>query len=292
MAPFDTRLEASMAPHTFTGPRRTTLGATVAIAFVCVALSGVAATASAAPRNDDFADASPLRLGRDVRGNINGATRQRGEPQHANSLATHSVWYRFTAKRRVGVLLGTCSSNFDTVVAVYSGRRVSGLREVDFNNDGCGRGGGSRVSFTARKGKTYRIAVAGFAALGRFKLTVDRIFTPLNDDLVDAVALTPGTSLSASTHSATRELREPAHADNLPHTVWFKLSVPAQTQINLNACNSSYPTLTVYTGSSMGTLTRVATDDNCAVSFTSLPGTTYRIVAENGGSGGSFRIRA
>ena len=278
-----------MAAQSFTASRRI-LG-TATIAFLCIGALAGAATASAAPRNDNFGDAAPLRLGKAVKGTISGATNQRGEPRHANSLATHSVWYRVRAKSRAGVLLGTCSSNFDTVVAVYSGRRLSGLREVDFNNDGCGRsGGGSRVSFTARKGKTYYIAVAGFAASGRFRLTVDRIFTPLNDDLVDAVALTPGSGLSASTHNATRELREPGHAENVPHTVWFKLGLPAGGPVTVNACNGSFPTLTVYTGSTMRALTRFATDDNCSVSFTAAPGTTYRIVAEDGGSGGSFRI--
>lgn len=278
-----------MAQHTFTSPRRIFLGLT-AIAVLCAGSLGSAAAASAAPRNDDFADATALRLGRDVRGNITGATKQRGEPPHAGSLATHSVWYRFSAKRRTGVLLGTCSASFDSVVAVYSGRRLTRLREVDFNNDGCGSGGGgSRVSFTARRGVTYRIAVAGFTAGGRFKLTVDRIFTPLNDDLADAVALTPGSGISASTTSATRELREPGHADNDPHTVWFKVRVATQTDLTLNACNGSYPTLTVYTGSSMTTLRRVATESDCSARFTALPGITYRIVAEDY-SAGSFRI--
>jgi hypothetical protein len=279
-----------MSSETLTSKLRTTIGIATAC-VVCAGLLASAATASAAPRNDSFAHPIALHLGKAVKGSINGATNQRGEPRHANSLATHSVWYSFRAKQRVGVLLGTCSSSFDTVVAVYTGRRLRGLREVDNNNDGCGRtGGGSRVSFTAKKGQTYRIAVAGFAASGRFRLTVDRVFTPLNDDLADAVALTPGSSLSASTHSATRELREPGHAENEPHTVWFKVTLPQATQLNVNACNGSFPTLTVYTGSTMRSLTRVATDDGCSVSFAAAAGTTYRIVAEDGGSGGSFRI--
>jgi len=275
--------------HISQGRRMVVAGFAAAMAS-CALMAG-ASSAAAAPRNDDFADALPLRIGRDVTGNVNGAGRQPGERLHGGSLATHSVWYRFRAKRRVSVLLGTCSSNFDSVVAVYTGRRVSALRAVDFNNDGCGRtGGGSRVSFTARKGRTYRIAVASFTASGRFRLTVDRIFTPLNDDLVDAVALTAGSGISASTRGATRELNEPGHAFNQPHTVWFKLTLPTETPVTVNACNGSFPALTVYTGSSMGRLKRLATDHDCDVSFTALAGTTYRVVAEDGGSGGSFRI--
>ena len=276
------------------GPPRTNLVLAVVVVLISAALLASATSASAAPRNDDFGDAPALRVGKDVKGNVNGASKQRGEPRHADSLATRSVWYRLRSNRQVTVLLGTCSSNFDTVVAVYSGRRLAGLREVDFNGDGCGRtGGGSRVSFTARRGVTYRIAVVGFAASGRFTLTVDRIFTPPNDDFVDAVGLTPGTSLSASTRGATRELREPAHQDNTPHTIWFKLRVTTQTDIHLRACNSSYPSLRVYTGSSVSGLTRVTSvEGGCDLTFTATPGTTYRIVAEDGGSGGSFRLEA
>jgi hypothetical protein len=263
----------------------------LALALITAALLGSAASASAAPRNDDFGDAGTLRLGRDVAGNVNGATKQRGEPRHADSLATRSVWYRFSSKHKVTVLLGTCRSNFDSVIAVYSGRRLRSLREVDFNNDGCGRSGaGSRVSFTARPGVRYRIAVVGFSPSGRFTLTVDRIFTPPNDDFVDAVRISPGTQLSASTRGATRELREPAHDLNAPHTIWFKLTVATPTNVQLSSCNGSDPSLTVYTGSSVSSLTRAADDGGCFVEFTALPGTTYRIVAEDFGSGGGFRL--
>ena len=111
------------APSSF-GPPRTILLA-VAVALMSAVLLGSATSASAAPRNNDFGDAAALRVGKDVKGNINGAAKQRGEPRHADSLATHSVWYRFRSKRKVSVLLGTCSSSFDTVVAVYSGRRLA-----------------------------------------------------------------------------------------------------------------------------------------------------------------------
>jgi hypothetical protein len=226
-----------------------------------------------------------------VNGSINGATNQRGEPRHADSLAKRSVWYRFRSARKVTVLLGTCRSDFDSVIAVYSGRGLASLREVDFNNDGChSTGAGSRVSFTARAGKTYRIAVVGFSPRGRFTLTVDRIFTPPNDDFADAVALTLGSQLSASTRGATRELREPAHSSNRPHTVWFKLTVATQTEVNVRACNGSYPDLKAYTGSSVSQLTSVGTSGGCSIGFTAIPGTTYRIVAEDGGAGGGFRI--
>ena len=163
--------------------------AVVLAVLTSLVLLGTASTAVAVPRNDDFAHARAVRAGTTVKGNVNGATRQRGEPRHANSLAMRSVWYRFRAKRKVTLALGTCRTTFDSVIAVYTGRSLRTLREVEFNNNGCGGGGGSRVTFTAKPGRTYRIAVAGFTASGRFRLAVSSVPVPPNDDFADAARL-------------------------------------------------------------------------------------------------------
>ena len=268
--------------------------APLALLLVCLLSATFAASASAAPGNDDFGDAPALRLGPDVRGSVNGATRQRGEPRHAGSLASRSVWYRFRSRRRVSVLLGTCNATFDTVVAVYSGRRLASLREVDFNNDGCGGGGGSRVSFTARPGRTYRIAVVGFSASGRFTLTVRRIFTPPNDDFVDAASIRLGQTIGGTSRNATRELREPAHEYNEPHTVWFKLSVAAPTSVRVSNCSagSEHGHVTVYTGARVSSLTRVGESGYCDATFAAQPGVVYRIVVEEADGGAGVRLSA
>ena len=255
---------------------------------VCAAFFAVAPSASAAPSNDNFARAKTLRVGQAVTGNINGATSQRGEPRHANSLANRSVWYKLRARTRTTVLLSTCTrTTFDTVVAVYTGRSVGRLRTVEFNNDGCGSR--SRVTFTARPGKTYRIAVAGFTGTGSFRLSATRISVPPNDDFVDAVPMTLGGAITGTTRNATRELGEPGHQVNGSHTVWFRFSVTAPTVVEVSTCGASP---TVYTGRSVSSLTRVApiTGTGCTEQFAAQPGTTYRIVAESGGSGGSYRF--
>lgn len=278
-------------------PRPVALGLAAAVA----ALSMSAATASAAPPNDNFAGAVALRVGSDVRGNIAGATKQRGEPRHGQSLAARSVWYRLRVKRKTTVLLSTCTSNFDTVVAVYSGRRLRALRAVDFNDDGCGPDrAGSRVSFTARRGRTYRIAVAGFRPRGRFTLVVTKVNAPPNDDFVDAVPISLGSTVSATTRNATRELGEPRHdRKDADLTVWFRIAVPSPMRVELNTCGSGFDTvLAVYTGRRVDRLERVASnDDACGLSsrvvFDAVA-RTYRIaVAEFGGhASGGFRLSA
>jgi len=272
------------------GRRFRRAAACVSIMAGVLSAGAAASNAAAAPANDDFAQAATLRVGASAKGAMNGATTQRGEPRHANSIAGHSVWYRLRSKRKVAVGLDTCTSNFDTLLAVYSGRSLRSLKQVEFNNDACGDG--SRVTFTARPGRVYRIAVAGFVSSGKFTLKAKKVDVPPNDDLADAVPLTPGTPTVATTRNATRELQEPAHAAGAAHTVWFRLSVEAAGRIQLDACNGYSPSLTIYTGRRVDALKRVASGYGCSVELDVEAGRTYRIVAENSWTGGSFRLTA
>ena len=73
------------------------------------------------------------------------------------------------ANRKLTVRLSTCGgAAFDSVLAVYRGCSWRTLREIDSNDEGCGtlNAGDSRVTFTAWPGRTYHIAVPGFAARG------------------------------------------------------------------------------------------------------------------------------
>jgi hypothetical protein len=278
------------------------VGRPIAVAGLsCLMVALNAAVATAAPANADFGDARAVRVGTTVAGSVTGATKQRGEPAHGQTLATHSVWYRFTARRKVALGLNTCRASFDTVVAVYTGRSVGNLRVVDFNNDGCGSGrGGSRVTFTARRGRTYRIAVAGFSAAGGFRMLVRSVRTPPNDDFLDAAPIRLGTSVSGTTANSTRELGEPRHdGKSADQTVWFRLRVDTATTVGLNTCEHAFDTvLAVYTGRSVDRLTRVVSnDDACGlgsrVEFAAAPGVTYRIaLAEYAGGSGSYRLQA
>jgi hypothetical protein len=258
------------------------LGRTAAVAFLLgtllATLAVSAPAAMAAPKNDSFARAATLRVGKTLNGNINGATKQSGEPRHAGSLANHTVWYRLRVSSKQAVLVSTCTASFDTIVAVYTGRSVRNLREIEFNNDGCGDG--SRVTFTARRGKTYRIAVAGFVDRGTFKVSAKRISVPPNDDFADGVRIAVGESLTGTTRNGTRELREPGSG---AHTVWHRVRVDTAGNVELNACNNGYAAITVYTGRAVDKLTRV-TSGGCSLVLAAQPGVTYHLqLAGNGG---------
>jgi hypothetical protein len=85
-----------------------------------------------------------------------------------------SAWYRWSPPEDGFATVGTCAgANFDTLLAVYTGSSLGGLRLVAQDDDACPFGRSS-VSFSARAESTYHVAVAGKGvASGSFVLGWD-----------------------------------------------------------------------------------------------------------------------
>jgi hypothetical protein len=114
--------------------------------------------------NDNFEDALPIVPDQIVRTTTAGATSEFLEPAHAGvASATTSVWYQWTAPGNGDVIISTQGSDFDTVLAVYTGVFLFGASTVVANDDRQALvDTTSEVEFQAMAGATYRIAVAGF----------------------------------------------------------------------------------------------------------------------------------
>jgi hypothetical protein len=133
-------------------------------------------TAPTPPANDDFGSAQRLPSGLPssaLGSNIN-ATWQNDEPDPVPDVpALLSVWYRWTATTSGPVRIDTCDSEFDTLLAVFSGSSLSGLTAIAGNDDGgiCDPENpfGSAVEINAQAGQEYRIAVDGYDA-GQFRI--------------------------------------------------------------------------------------------------------------------------
>src|SRR5439155_25571326 len=109
--------------------------------LMLLGLGGAAVNfAAAQPTNDSFATpivisgASGLAFGDNF-----SATTQAGERTNittfdggTNTLVGSSVWYRWVAPTNANgfIAFDTVGSDFDTVIAVYTGRNVSSLTEV------------------------------------------------------------------------------------------------------------------------------------------------------------------
>jgi len=122
-----------------------------------------------APANDNFASAQAITgCTGSTTGTNFGATKESGEPSHdpddSSSLSPgHTVWYQWQAPSTGSVNITTAGSDFDTIIAVYTGNTVNGLTRLIFNDDvQLGVIVTSSVTFDATAGTIYRIAIDGW----------------------------------------------------------------------------------------------------------------------------------
>jgi hypothetical protein len=115
---------------------------------------------------------------------------------------------------------------------------------------------------------------------------------PANDNFANAQALTgnSGTVL-ASNVGASKQPGEPNHAGNPGGTsVWFAWTAPSNGNWRFNTIGSSFDTLlAIYSGTSVSTLSLVASNDDSGnsvssqLSFDAAAGTNYRIAVDGHG---------
>jgi hypothetical protein len=151
------------------------------ICLFCLAFARVSA---APPPHDNFTNR--IQLSGEVvvtTGNNVDATRETGEPFHWSSTGGASVWWTWTAPNSGPAIITTFGSDFDTILAVYTGNSLASLALVANNDDSNSLQ--SAVEFTAAAGTTYQIAVDGYSgATGNIQLNVTNLTTT-------AVPLTP-----------------------------------------------------------------------------------------------------
>jgi hypothetical protein len=116
-------------------------------------------TVDVPPANDNFSAALPIsgEVG-SVDGTTLGATNQPGEPV----FGRRSVWFSWTAPSSGRATFGTCGSDFDTMLAAYSGAAVDELTGIAGSDDHEDCDFASRIDFVASAGIVYRIAVSGY----------------------------------------------------------------------------------------------------------------------------------
>jgi hypothetical protein len=118
------------------------------------------------PANDNFAAAQTISgCSGTVTGSNAGATKEVGEQNHSpdNHGGSASIWYQWQAPSTGSVTIDTLNSNFDTVLAVYTGTSVGATTLVLKNDDAVpGSVRTSAVTFSATAGVVYHIAVAGY----------------------------------------------------------------------------------------------------------------------------------
>jgi hypothetical protein len=136
------------------------------------------------PTNDNFADAIELT---GIAGTVNAvnerSTRELGEPLHAGNEGGHSIWYKLHAPVNGTLFLTTTNSDFDTLLAVYTGDSLTNLTLVASNDDAFTDSDFSQLTMSVASNQLYYIAVDGYGGTyGNIRLqyiftTVERYFS-------------------------------------------------------------------------------------------------------------------
>ena len=168
------------------------------------------------PPNDNFVNAQALEG--DIvheNGTTLAATTEPGEPDHdVEWPRAHSVWYSWRALGSGLTTIDTCVSDIDSVLAIYTGRELTALNLVSRDNNGCYDFGpnvwGSRITFDAVAGRTYRIAVddAGGAREKNFTLTISG--QPNEPPVINTVRPVPGTTIADHTPEIRAQVKDSA----------------------------------------------------------------------------------
>jgi hypothetical protein len=259
-------------------------------AFLMIfALLAVPASALAAPpANDDFADrqvlSSPLPI--ELTQPNAEATAEAGEPISVFA-AGHSVWFEWEATSTGWVTVGTCDSDFDTVLGIFTVAEGGAFTRVAEGNPDEGPNCPYRqaeYTFKAQAGTKYVIGVDGNAfpgptgppvsGEGTIELRIETTDPPANDAFAAPGDLTAAgktyelespepfyfARLEGYNWGATKQAGEPEHeGDPGGASVWYEWVAPATGTVRISACCFAGPLIGVYTGNSVEDLTEVPT---------------------------------
>ena len=185
------------------------------------------------------------------------STGEPGEPNHG-SIPDRSVWYSWTAPETGSAVFNTRESNFDTVLAAYTGTTITGLTQLASNDQFNGTNQ-SKITFPVTAGTTYRIAVDGFGATTGSVGLQWSINPPANDNFAAPTraerarrgshrrprCAPPASPVSSTTTAARPPTTRCGSAGRPPQ------SGPAVVRLR-NVAGGLAPGIGVYTGTSLG----------------------------------------
>jgi outer membrane protein assembly factor BamB len=275
-------------------------------------LAAALTTAANTPPNALFANRTIL-VGLDPYTRSNNAdspaTPEAGTPTIGGMAGGHSLWWQWTAPEDAMVEIDTSGTNggqfaiggstYPTLLGVYTGTSLSSLALVqsstNFGTEPLEGGGGSvsysKVTFPATAGTTYQVNVQGQGtASGQTILAINT--TPDNDSIsTPRVLAGPSVSVLDANPFATLQPGEPQILGNPGgHSMWYSWTAPKSGPTQVSGYSYDFnPEVAVYTGSSLGSLSLVAsaagTGDTgtatvvaeCLCSFNATAGTAYLI---------------
>jgi uncharacterized repeat protein (TIGR01451 family) len=268
-----------------------------------------------APANDNFANALTIfSFPYGDTQSTGSATTQANDPTYpcTGGQHYHSVWYAYTPVADGTLHVDTIGSNYDTVLAVWTGAWGS-LTNVGCHDDISWPGNPqSTMDVAVTNGTTYYIEVAGYfsSSSGSLVLSGDLVSPPANDDIDNAFVISSSPyTYSQNTTQATTAADDPtfqscgsATGHVHSHSVWYRFTPYVNGDLHVDTSGSDYDTvMAVWTGT-RGSLTHVAchddvswpSDPTSSIDISVTAGTTYyiEVVSYQSGSGGNLEFNA
>ena len=231
--------------------------------------------ASVGSINDTFTSSVALTGNSGQAGGTNvGATKETGEPDHAGNTGGTSIWWQWTAPVSGQVTLDTHGSDFDTLLAVYTGTAVGNLTAIAANDNDGSTNGNSGLLFQAQAGIQYYIVVDGRnGASGNVVLNWS-INTAATADLSVAMTAAPDPVIAGNnqiytitvTNNGPSTATNVSLVDTLPSSVTFTSSSIVCNVVTLmlncslgDLANAALSTITInVTPNTSGTITNNA----------------------------------
>ncbi len=209
-----------------------------------------ALVAAAAPTPDNFADAKVITGAvAFAEGSNFVATKETGEPNHAGLVGGASLWFRWTPSYTGTAKISTAGTNFDHVIAVYTGSSIGALTQVAAQAPAIPPTPmpmPTMVTFNVTSGTTYRIAVDGQPISTLLQRGTTRLIVngpPANDMFSSASPIVFNTPVTGQNIGATKEAGETDHCGNDGGaSVWYvwqatvTQTVTAQIGLMGNSC--------------------------------------------------------
>ncbi len=225
--------------------------------------------------NDDASAANPIATGADEFYATHLATSDGPSPCNIGA----DIWYAYTADLTGDVTVRVCCSNFDTVIAAYNGcgGPVDIGDLINCNDDSCGDGLTSQLTFFVVTGNCYTIQVGGFAGAvgqGNIELIPAIVGTDLCEDAPEIVnGQTPFSTFCAEQDDGPNDCGlAPGSANaggGAGSDIWYDYNSSFTGLLTVSLCGSDYDTiLAVYDG--CGCPAQVAAtigcnDDSCGL---------------------------
>lgn len=245
------------------------------------------------PPNDEFSKRTAVTGETfSIRASNSGATRELGEPIHADNQGAGSVWFEWTCPRSGTITLTTSGDRYTEIVDVYTGSKLSSLartlRTVRFNSQlrTC------VATLDVVAGQAYAIAVDSLPGTGEsFSLALAYHEAPANDAFGTRSKLEGSQwNFSGSNDFCSTEPGEPRHAGFAGgKSVWFEWEAPRSGSVLVTCSGPNVAwLLDVYQGSALTNLSTVAgrfllidqERDFSTIVFTAVSGQTYQLAVD------------